>query len=213
MGRCILKPSPVWRLCELPRGFMSTMASQITGNLTVFSKTCPDWQQRKHLNISSLAFVGMCVTGGFPSRNIDNAESVSMLWRHRECPISTSNVACSSFKGLSNAEENGKAQKKPRGAKRWGIVIKKRLTSKKRKVVHAKKKQYSFSAMIETSQSTNSQHCYDLVDLRFQGRFRNPVQCPKTEQVWPFKSIMITLRITPSIFRQSSRTLKTGRHP
>ena len=57
---------------------MSIMASQITGNSTVFSTACTAWQQKLHQGSTSLA---LCegnppVKGGFPSQRASGVVSV-----------------------------------------------------------------------------------------------------------------------------------------
>ena len=65
---------------------MSAMVSQITSVLIVCSTVCPGADQRKHQSSASLAFVGgePPVPGGFPSHMTNNAENVSIWWRHHD---------------------------------------------------------------------------------------------------------------------------------
>ena len=65
---------------------MSAVASQITGVSIVLSSIFSGADQRKHQSSASLAFVrgNPLVTDGFPSRSVDNAENVSIWWRHHD---------------------------------------------------------------------------------------------------------------------------------
>ena len=63
---------------------MSTMASQITSLMTVYSAVYSGTDQRKHQSSASL---GLCeanspVTGEFQTERASNAENVSIWWRH-----------------------------------------------------------------------------------------------------------------------------------
>ena len=59
--------------------YVSTMASQITGTLTVCLAACLSWQQTNHQSSAS-------VTGGFPSQRANNSESISMSWHQHVDP-------------------------------------------------------------------------------------------------------------------------------
>ena len=62
---------------------MNKMASQITGVLIVYPTVCSGADQRKHQSPTSLAFVGNSqVVGEFPAQRANNAEIVSIWWRH-----------------------------------------------------------------------------------------------------------------------------------
>ena len=62
---------------------MSAIASQIT-SLTFFcSSVYSGTDQRKHQSSASLAFV----TGEFPAQRANNAENVSVWWRHHDIPM------------------------------------------------------------------------------------------------------------------------------
>ena len=57
---------------------MSTMASQITSLMIVYSTVYSGADQRKHQSSASLALV----TGEFPLQRATNAENASIWWRH-----------------------------------------------------------------------------------------------------------------------------------
>ena len=65
---------------------MSAVTSQITGVSIVLSSIFSGADQRKHQSSASLAFVrgNPLVTDGFPLRSVDNAENVSIWWRHHD---------------------------------------------------------------------------------------------------------------------------------
>ena len=62
---------------------MTTMASQITSLMVVYSIAYSDADQRNHQSPASLAFLrGFTGTGEFPAQTSSNAENVSIWWRH-----------------------------------------------------------------------------------------------------------------------------------
>ena len=65
---------------------MSAMASQITGVSIVCSTVCPGADLRIHQSSASLAFVRGIHgwTGNSPHKKANNAENVSIWWRHHE---------------------------------------------------------------------------------------------------------------------------------
>ena len=85
--------------CALQESYMSVMASQITGNMTI----CSSWQQRKCHNYVLLApYKGNpMVIGGFLSSKPSNVEHISMLWHVHDRQVSlrsvTRDFTCSCF--------------------------------------------------------------------------------------------------------------------
>ena len=62
---------------------MGAIASQITSLTIVYSIVYSVADQRKHQSSASLAFVlGIHRTGEFPAQRANNAENVSIWWRH-----------------------------------------------------------------------------------------------------------------------------------
>ena len=61
---------------------MSAMASQITSIWTVCSVVC--LKKTSKLRITGICEGNPAVTGGFPSQRSNNAENVSIWWRHHE---------------------------------------------------------------------------------------------------------------------------------
>ena len=62
---------------------MTTMASQITSLMVVYSTVYSDADQRKHQSSASLAFVwGIHRPGEFPAQRASYADNVSIWWRH-----------------------------------------------------------------------------------------------------------------------------------
>ena len=64
---------------------MTTMASQITSLMVVYSTVYSEADQRKPQSSASLAFVGEFTgtgTGEFPTQRASYAENVSIWWRH-----------------------------------------------------------------------------------------------------------------------------------
>ena len=62
---------------------MSAMASQITGISTVCSTVCSGADQTKHqFRVTGLCAGNSPVTGEFPAQRANDAENVSIWWRH-----------------------------------------------------------------------------------------------------------------------------------
>ena len=61
----------------------STMASQITSLMIVYSTVYSGTDQRKQQSSASLAFARR-MTGEFPAQRASNAENVSIWWHHME---------------------------------------------------------------------------------------------------------------------------------
>ena len=61
---------------------MSTVASQITSLMIVYSTVYSGADQRKHQSSTGLHERNSPVTGKFPSQRASNAENVSIWWRH-----------------------------------------------------------------------------------------------------------------------------------
>ena len=73
---------------------MTTMASQITSLTVVYSIVYSGADQRKHQSSASLAFVrGIHRTGEFPAQRANNAENLSIWWRHHVTVESKSDIA------------------------------------------------------------------------------------------------------------------------
>ena len=72
---------------------MGAMASQITSLTIVYSTVYSGADQRKHQSLASLALcAGISpVNGEFPEQMANNAENVSIWWRHHAegcyCPM------------------------------------------------------------------------------------------------------------------------------
>ena len=66
--------------CHYSYVIVDTMVPQITSLNIVFSTVYSDVDQRKHQRSVSLALCG--VTGEFPAQMTNNAENVSIWWRH-----------------------------------------------------------------------------------------------------------------------------------
>ena len=62
---------------------MSAMASQITSHTIFYSTIYLGADQRKHQSFASLVFVWE-FTGEFPAQMANNAENLSIWWRHHE---------------------------------------------------------------------------------------------------------------------------------
>ena len=69
---------------------MDTMASQITSLMIVYSTVYSGTDQWKHKSSKLLAFVRgihQCRNGEFPAQRTNNAENVSISWRHHGRPL------------------------------------------------------------------------------------------------------------------------------
>ena len=74
----------IYKLCRLRWVVMGAIASQITSPTIVYSTVYSDADQRKHQSSASLAFVRghSPGTGEFSAQMANNAEKVSIWWRH-----------------------------------------------------------------------------------------------------------------------------------
>ena len=63
---------------------MGAMASQITSLMIVYSTVHSGAEKASKLCVTGLCVVNSPVTGEFPAQMANNAENVSIWWRHHE---------------------------------------------------------------------------------------------------------------------------------